>query len=75
MPKLVRERLALNPGDELELSISGDSIYLQPVHPSSPLAVESGILLCVSEVPPDAWDTVAFIGKQREQRSMEVGGL
>ena len=75
VPKMVRERFALKPGDELEVTLEADGIRLRPVFPSSPLAEENGILVCSSEVPPSAWDLGAFIEGQRDQRSREIGGI
>ena len=75
VPKPLRDRFALKPGDELEVTIEADGIRLRPALPSSPLAEENGILICSSEVPPSAWDLGAFIEGQRDQRSRELGGI
>lgn len=75
VPKPIRERFGLKPGDELEISIEADGIRLRPATPASALADENGILVCSSEVPPAAWDIAAFMDNQRNQRSKEVGGL
>lgn len=75
VPKGLRDRFALKPGDSLEVTLEPDGIRLRPVHPPSPIAEEEGILVCCSEVPPSAWDIGAFMEGQREQRSREMGGL
>ena len=75
IPKAVRDRFALKPGAELELTLEPDGIRLRPLIPSSPLTEENGILVCSSEVPPSVWDIGAFIDEQRNQRSVEIGGL
>jgi AbrB family looped-hinge helix DNA binding protein len=75
VPKSLRERLSLQPGDELEISLEAGSIRLRPVKPVSPLTEKDGFLVCSSEVPPSAWDLGAFIEQQRAQRSREVGGF
>ena len=75
VPKAIRDRFALKPGDELEISVELDGIRLRPLAPASPLAEESGILVCSSEVPASAWDVGAFLDEQRSQRSREIGGL
>lgn len=75
VPKAIRDRFALKPGDELEISVELDGIRLRPLAPASPLAEESGILVCSSEVPPSAWDVGAFLDEQRSQRIKEIGGL
>ncbi len=75
VPKPVRDRFALKPGDELEVTIEADGIRLTPAIPVRALAEENGILVCASEVPPSAWDLAAFIEGQRDQRSHEIGGI
>lgn len=75
VPKSLRDRFALKPGDELEVTVDAGGIRLSPVSTPSPLSEEHGILICSSEIPPSAWDLGAFIDGQRNQRSMEIGGL
>ncbi len=75
VPKALRDRLALEPGDELEISLEADSIRLRPVRPAPALTEKDGLLICSSEVPPSAWDLGAFLDQQREHRHREVGGL
>jgi AbrB family looped-hinge helix DNA binding protein len=75
VPKAIRDRFALKPGDDLEISIEADGIRLRPAVPASPLAVASGLLVCSSEVPASAWDIGAFLDDQRTQRAREIGGL
>ncbi len=75
VPKPLRDRFSLKPGDELEVTIEADGIRLRPVFPCSPLAEENGILVCSSEVPPSVWNLGAFIEGQRDQRSRELGGI
>lgn len=75
VPKPLRDRFALKPGDELEVIIEADGIRLRPVLPSSPLAEKNGILVCSSEVPSSAWDLGSFMEEQRDQRSRQIGGI
>lgn len=75
VPKPLRDRFALKPGDELEVTIEADGIRLRPAFPASPLAEVNGILVCSSELPPSAWDLGAFIEGQRDKRSREIGGI
>lgn len=75
VPKAVRDRFALKPGDELEVTLEADGIRLSPVIAASPFTEENGILVCSSEIPPSAWDLGAFIDGQRNQRNTELGGL
>lgn len=75
VPKPLRDRFALKPGDELEVTVEADGIRLRPVAPVSALAEENGLLVCASEVPPSVWDLAGFLGEQRGQRSRELGGM
>lgn len=75
VPKGLRDRFALKPGDSLEVTLEPDGIRLRPVQPLSPVAEENGILVCCSEVPSSAWDIGAFMDGQREERSREIGGV
>jgi AbrB family looped-hinge helix DNA binding protein len=75
VPKPLRDRFALKPGDELEVTLEADGIRLRPVVPVSPFSEASGILICTSEVPAALWDAGDFIESQRDQRSRELGGM
>jgi AbrB family looped-hinge helix DNA binding protein len=75
VPKSLRERLSLQAGDELEITLEPDGIKLRPIQPNSPIMMEDGVLVCSSEVPVSAWDIGAFIDRQRDQRSQTLGGL
>jgi AbrB family looped-hinge helix DNA binding protein len=74
VPKAIRDRFALKPGDDLEMTIEPDGIRLRPAAPISPLTEQDGILVCNSAIPPSVWDVGAFIDEQRAQRSTEIGG-
>ncbi|MDB6071789.1 MAG: hypothetical protein JWL81_2960 [Verrucomicrobiales bacterium] len=75
VPKGLRDRFGLQPGDELEITLEGDGIKLTPLQPIPALGEKSGVMVCSSEVPASAWDIPAFIEQQREQRGREIGGL
>ena len=75
VPKAIRDRFGLKPGDDLEITLEPDCIRLRPAAPASPLTEEGGILVCSSAVPAAVWDVGAFIDEQRTLRSTEIGGL
>jgi len=75
VPKAIRDRLALKPGDDLEITLEADGIRLRPAAPVSPLTEEGGILVCSSAVPSSVWDVGAFLDEQRTLRGTEIGGL
>jgi AbrB family looped-hinge helix DNA binding protein len=75
VPKALRDRFGLQPGDDLEITLEEDGIMRRPIHPVAALGVESGVMVCSSEVPVAAWDIPAFMEKQRDQRSRDLGGI
>ena len=75
VPKALRDRFALKPGDELDVTLEADGIRLRPVAPPHPTTMQNGILVCSSELAASAWDLGSFIDQQRDQRSQELGGL
>ena len=75
VPKPLRDRFGLKPGDELEVRVEADGIRLCPVQPVAAVVMEGGLLVCSSEVPAAVWDLPTFIGQQRDQRSRELGGI
>lgn len=75
VPKAIRDRFALGPGDRLEITVRPDGILLTPHIPASPLKEVSGILLCSSEVPASAWNIDKFIDEQRNARSNEIARI
>lgn len=76
VPKAIRDRFAMKPGDDLEITVEPDGIRLRPAAPPRlPFAEEDGMLVCSSAVPPSAWDIGAFLAEQRTLRSTEIGGL
>ena len=75
VPKSLRDRFSLKPGDELEVFVESDGIKLSPRKPMPATVRENGILVCASEVPPSTWDIPAFLDQQRENRSQEISHL
>jgi AbrB family looped-hinge helix DNA binding protein len=75
VPKALRDRLGIQSGDAMELTLEADGIRLRPTMTQASLTEVDGILLCASEVPPSAWDLAAFMDQQREERSTQLGGL
>lgn len=75
VPKPLRDQFALEAGSELELTVESDSFRLRPVESGPVLEERDGLLVCTSELPPNAWDLNRFIDEQRNLRSKEIGGL
>ena len=75
LPKALRDRFALAPGHELEVSLEADGIRLRPVGAASALREKDGVLTCTSEVPTAAWDLGVFLEQERAGRSRQLGGV
>lgn len=75
VPKSLRDRFGLQPGDELEISLEGDGIKLRPVQPIPVIGEQEGVVICSSEMPASAWNFPAFIEQQRDQRSHDLGEI
>jgi AbrB family looped-hinge helix DNA binding protein len=75
VPKPLRDRFTLKPGDALEVTLEPDGFKLRPVHPAPAMSLKEGILVCTSEVPLSVWEIGSFIDQQREERNRELGGL
>lgn len=73
IPKKVRDRLGLNPGTELELEQSDDTIQLKPVHPEDFCTYEDGIPVYTGPLPEN-FDVVEEIKRQREERTRKILG-
>jgi AbrB family looped-hinge helix DNA binding protein len=70
IPKPLREQLALEPGDSLELESSGEQITLRPVRGTGPLTREKGVwVFRTSEALPQA-ATDEMLQKIRKERDL-----
>ena len=72
IPKPVRDRLGLDPGDSLRIEVKGDEVVLHPVRAPSTWEVRDGFPIWTGPVPAEALDIVAFIRKQREERHLKI---
>ncbi len=72
VPKRLREKMRLHPGDDLLIEADGDHLTLKPVRQEAPLKKEFGIWVYQGEVP----DTpiVEWLDEQREKRARELLG-
>ena len=68
LPKALRDRLALGPGDALQLETSGDQITLRPVRPVAPLTKEQGVWVFRTGQPLSADVTDAVLSQLRADR-------
>lgn len=73
IPKAVRERLGILPGQALEIDEGYDEIVLRPVRPHADLEVREGVLVhCGGELEGDVGDVVKA---DRERRIAKLAGI
>ena len=70
IPKPLREKLQLEPGDTLEMESSGEQITLRPVRGTGPLTKEHGIWVFHSGQPLPASATDDMLDLLREERDL-----
>lgn len=73
LPKPIRDRLGLSGGSELELSIAGESILLEPVRNDSNLVWKDGVLVHTG-VPTRDLASFDAVRSDREARLRRVAG-
>lgn len=75
IPKLLREELNLEPGDDLELESAGEEITLRPVRGTGPLTQEYGVWVFRTAQPMAASTTDEMLRQIREERDLaNLGG-
>ena len=70
LPKPIRDRLQLAPGDALQLEADGDRITLRPVRPQAALKKELGVW--VYQGQPTDTSLADLLDRVRENRLREV---
>ena len=70
IPKPLRERLHLEPGDTLEMESAGEQITLRPVRGTGPLSKEHGVWVFRSGHPLPASATDDMLHRLREERDL-----
>jgi AbrB family looped-hinge helix DNA binding protein len=72
IPKSLRQKLRLGPGDALQLNSEGDEITLRPVRAKALLKKEKGVWVYQGE--PTQVSIPDLIDREREKRSGEIIG-
>ena len=75
LPKLIRERLQLEPGESLEIESFEDHIVLRPIRQHATLRKEMGVLVFDTGEPLSASDVRETIQKVRDERSVRSLGI
>jgi AbrB family looped-hinge helix DNA binding protein len=70
IPKPLREKLHLEPGDSLEMESAGEQITLRPVRGTGPLAKEHDVRVFQSGHPLPASATDEMLDQIREERDL-----
>ena len=71
LPKPLRKKLDLAPGDTLELENTGDNITLRPVRNLTPLTKEKGVWVFRTGSPLSATAVDDILSQDREQRDSQ----
>jgi AbrB family looped-hinge helix DNA binding protein len=75
LPKPIRDRLQLRPGDSLEIESFDDHIVLRPARPQGSMRKELGVWVFDSGEPLTADEARETIQKVRDERSDSVLGI
>jgi AbrB family looped-hinge helix DNA binding protein len=71
IPKSVREKLHLQPGDEFEISHGDAGLTLTPVRPRARMINRNGVWVRTTG-KPSTYDPSAEVEKSREERSQQL---
>ncbi len=74
IPKVLRDALRLEPGDELDLEPSAGAITIRPVHAPAPLVKEQGIWVYRAGRPLSDLSILDAISEAREERTKDLLG-
>jgi len=75
LPKPIRERLQLEPGESLEIESFEDHIVLRPIRQHATMRKELGVLGFDTSEPLSASDVRETIEKVRDERSDRALGI
>ena len=75
LPKAIRERLQLEPGESLEIESFGDHIVLWPIRQHATMRKELGVLVLDTGEPLSASDVLETTEKVRDERSDRALGI
>lgn len=67
VPKPLRKRLGIKPGDALSLDVEKGRLVAKPVRPEGEWIVRDGLPMWTGPVPEETQDIVAFLKRQRDE--------
>lgn len=68
LPKTIRDKLQLSPGDTFDLSVQGDDLTLRPTRVSTPMQKERGIWVFRTGEPMTGVETEEALRNMRALR-------
>jgi AbrB family looped-hinge helix DNA binding protein len=74
LPKILRDKMRLSPGDTFDLTIKGDEVTLRPRRGATPLQKERGVWVFRSGKPLTADETEETLRNIRTQRHRQNAG-
>jgi AbrB family looped-hinge helix DNA binding protein len=74
LPKPVRDRLGLRPGNDLEMLETAEGVMLKPAGRATAL-VKKGSFLVHTGALPDGYEILKAIDEDREERTRKAWGL
>lgn len=74
IPKSVRDKLQLSPGDTFDLTVQGEDLTLRPRRSSTPLLKERGIWVLRTGEPLSAAEAEETLRRMRAQRHRKNAG-
>jgi AbrB family looped-hinge helix DNA binding protein len=74
LPKILRDKMRLSPGDTFDLTIKGDEVTLRPRRGATPLQKERGVWVCRTGKPLTADETTETLRNIRTPRHRQNAG-
>ena len=75
LPKPLRDRVGIRPGDELRVAVEGGHLVLEPVREAPRIEYRNGVPVLVGYVVPRDFDWKGLIRKDREERIRKILGV
>jgi AbrB family looped-hinge helix DNA binding protein len=74
LPKPLRDRVGIRPGDDLRVAVEGGHLVLEPVREVPRIEVRNGIPVLVGYTVPPGFDWKGLIRRDREERLRKILG-
>ena len=74
LPKPLRDRVGIRPGDDLRVAVEGGHLVLEPVREAPGIEYHNGIPVLVGYVVPRDFDWKGLLRRDREERIRKISG-